>query len=1104
VIVPLHNHSEYSAIDGVSKPLEIVMRAKEIGAPAVGLTDHGVVSGHLEFDKVCRKNDINPILGCELYHGLTFGAAKMPKRDQAHLIVFAMTDDGLQNLWKMVDAAAQEPKFHHVGRNSWEDFETFNEGTIATSACVGGLVPQGVLRGDLEPLNRYLKVWGDRFYIELPTYPGDVLMDDYDFDEPVLMRDVVTQLAEIAWERGIPMVPGDDGHYAYEHQFDVHDAYIAKKTKQDIYTPLDERKMYHPPGALCIKDEATVREALAYLPDEYVDQAIANSIEIGKKADAHLPAVRRHLPVFIPDDCPWVEKGKYDDADVLFLDLVEKGVIWRYGEDAAAKVWEQAAYESEVFIEAGLTHYFLLAWDVFQFCDTRNIERGPGRGSSAGCLVAYALGITDVDPLPYDLYFERFWNPGRAKGFPDIDSDFEKSRRKEVKGYLTERWGHDRVRSIGNTVRLKPKATVENFGIACGLTWAELDALKKLIEDTPDLEILGPDQIGWHERSDPGKTHYVMHGTPMTPHDNGEKIQEWVDNLPRNRVEIVQRAMDLFEVLCNRVSNYGVHASGIVISDEDLPGIAPCRFAGSADQRIPVTQFPMEDIDALLLIKLDALGLRTLDVLGDWRRTVKAKYGVDINWSGLEWRENDPEMWGLLADGFAAGIFQIEDNYPKQLCQDFKPQSVADLSIINALNRPGPIRSGAPASLIKRRAGEEPVEYLDPFLEDLLDETYGWFIYQEEVIAYFKKLGYDLGDADAVRKILGKKQPEKWAALYNGDDEWEGKAYVTIAEQAGVTAYDPIWEVLKDFGKYSFNKSHTVAYATVGFRTLFAKYLLPDEFYAACIRNVAKDKRDDAFPRYVNEARRWGIEVLPPSVLFSSAKCDVVDGAIHFGLSDVKGVGLESAEYFVYLRDEVGAPVETPDALFAFMEELTKERERENRRRTKAGEPKLDGKSPKQLLRANQIEALVTVGAWDELGYRDDVSLQVKQAGEKELINVILTDNTKEAFANNENELAKCDSYEEAFAPWTEDRHHKLLGVVVKVKETKTKAKGEKMGVVTIAYEGDTITFAVFPNKWSSSKFMWKERTPVVVNLTFRNHPEYGPGYSYESGKKLS
>lgn len=1098
--IPLHNHSEYSAIDGVSKISEIIARAQEIGAPAIGLTDHGVVTGHLEFDKQARKAGINPIFGCELYHGLVF-EGKLPKRDQAHLIVMAKNDLGLTNLWRMTDAAAQEPRAHHVGRNNWEDFQRLHEGTIATSACVGGLVPQGILRGDLQPLYKYLDIWGDDFYMEIPTYPGDVMMNDKDLDEPVLMGDLVKELVSVAREHGIPMVHGDDGHYALPHQFDMHNAYVAKGTKQSIDTPIEERKMYHPPGALCVKDETMMREALSYLPDDVVEECIDNSNAIAEMCDAHLPEVKRHLPVFIPDDSPWVEKGKYNNADDLFIDLVTQGVEKRYGPDVPEEVWEKALYESEVFVESGLTHYFLLAWDVFQFCDSREIERGPGRGSSAGCIVAYALGITDVDPLPYDLIFERFWNPGRAKGFPDIDSDFEKSKRRDVKDYLAERWGHDRVRSIGNTIRLKPKAVVEGFGITLGLTWPEMDELKTLIEQVPNLEIFGPDQIGWHERSDPGKTIYVMHPTEnYEDNDVGESIEAWVNSKPKDRRPIIKNALEMFEALCNRVSNYGVHASGIVISDEDLPPYAPCRFAFSAEQRIPVTQFPMEDIDNLLLVKLDILGLRTLDVLGDWRRTVKKKHGIEIDWSGLEWRENDPEMWQLLGDEFTAGIFQIEDGLAKKICGEYKPTSIEDLSIITSLIRPGPDTQ----TFLARRSGAEPVTFLDKSLSDILDNTLGQFLYQEQVIAYFNKLGYSLSDSDAVRKILGKKQPEKLTALHDGLEEWEGKSYVDMANAAGVENAERIWKAIVQFSAYSFNKSHAVVYSTVSLRTLYAKYLLPDEFYAACIRNVAKEKREQAFPRYVNEARRWAIEVLPPDIIKSSAKCDVVRDEIRFGFSDVKGVGLDSSEYLVRLRDKEGAPVETPDVLYEYMEVITKNRERENKRRVKEGLPKLTGKSPKMSLRSNQIETLVTVGAWDELGYRDDITLGVKQQGEKELLNVILTDNTAEAFANNADAISNCDAYVDALAPWEEDRKHTVPGVVVKVKKTKTKEKQEDMGIVTIAYEGDTISFAVFPNKWSGTKFMWKERTPVIVTLNFRNNDVYGPGYSYDSGKKLS
>jgi DNA polymerase III subunit alpha len=1148
--IPLHNHSEYSTIDGISTAEEIAQRViVEMGCPCCGITDHGVVAGHLKFDKAIRKAGGKPIFGCELYHGLHFGQKK-PKRDQAHLIALAMTDEGLKNLWRLNDAAAQEPKFHHVGRNSWEDFEKFHEGIVFTSACPAGLVARGILNDDFEDLNHYLDIMGDDFYIELTTYPGDQVFADKDLPEPVRIADLNLAKWRIAQERGIPVVYGDDGHYAYPDQYKYHDAYVAKSTGQSIFTPLEDRKMWHPEGALCIKTEDEVRIALSYLPEKAVDEALANTVAIGERADAHLPEVRRHLPIFIPRESPWVAEGYADDeADRLFLDLIEEGMYKRYGEDPPEEVIEQTTREAEVFLdpEHNLYHYFLLAWDVMQFCDHADtwlqepdnfknlqleredeipgnpIERGPGRGSSAGCIVAYELGITDVNPLPYDLIFERFWNPGRAKGFPDIDSDFEKSKRYLIKRYLTWRWGHDRVRSIGTVTRMKPKAVIETMWSACGITYTEAEALKKIVEETPDLDILGVDQIGWSREVDPGKVYYVWE-------EVGDKIVEWIGKQPANRQEILAQFIDYCEVLCNRASNYGVHPSGIVISDADLPDIAPCRFAGSTEQRIPVTQFPMDDIDALMLIKFDALGLRTLDVLADWKAQMK-EYGIDIEWSGLEWEDHKEEMWELMERGFAAGIFQIERGYPKKLAEEFKPKTVSDLSTIVALNRPGPIRSGAPDSFIRRRAGEEEIRYDDPFLEDLLDTTYGWFLYQEAVIRFFGKLGYSDSDADAVRKILGKKQPEKWVALYRGEDEWEGKGYIEMAAKAGigdisktqakewrgedVTLADGrllyakdavnawiIWAKIVDFGKYSFNKSHSVAYATIAFRALFAKYNAPSEFYMACIRNVDKNKKAERIPEFVNEARRWGIAVHPPDIEYSEAQVGVHDGDVYFGFSDVKGVGPESANYLVKLRDE-GAPLESPEALFEYMAKLTKERAAENKRLTKEGKPKLAGKSPKQMLQENKISALFTAGAWERLE-GDTTPLRDRQEREKEVLSVILSDNTAEAFAENADEIAECDLYEEAKAPYTEDMRFVLPGVVTHIKDTKVKATGKKMGIVTIEYEGDSIEFAVFPDQWRGSKFLWHERTPGIFTIKHSLNKKTGkPGYHFERGIKL-
>ena len=1100
-MIPLHNHSEYSAIDGLSTAKEIAQRViTDMGCPCCGLTDHGVVAGHLEFDKEIRKAGGKPIFGCELYHGVRFGEKLGNKRDQAHLIALAMTDDGLKNLWRLNDAAAQEPKFHHVGRISWEDLERYHEGIVFTSACVASLVCQGILHDDLDPLNKYLDIIGDDFYIELSTYPASATFHDKDVDGGVSPMDLNKQLVSVAQERGIPLVYGDDGHYAFPHQWEAHDAYVAKSSGESIFVPPESRKMWHPEGALCIKTEEEVRAALSYLPDSVVDEAIDNTVEIGERANASLPETRRHLPVFIPSHSPWVEEGKYEDdqADVLFLDLVTEGMTERYGELPDPKIVEQTIMEAETFIESGLHHYFLLDWDMVQFCHKNGIEVGPGRGSAAGCIVAFELGITDVDPLPYDLIFERFWNPGRAKGFPDIDTDIEKGRRHEVKEYLTKRWGHNRVRSIGNTIRMKPKSVVENMYKFCGISFAEAEALKKIIDRTPDLEILGVDQIGWSSEVDPGKLIYIMD-------EVGEQILEWVIEQPDNRQWILMKFLNLCEILCSRVFSYGVHASGVVVSDEDLMAIAPCRFAGSKEQRIPVTQFAMDDIDALMLVKLDLLGLKTLDVLSDWRKQMKEKHDIEIEWSQLEWDNHPEDMWEMMDRGFAAGIFQIERGYPKKLAEEFKPRSVSDLSIIVALNRPGPIRSGAPDSFIKRRAGEEDISYDHPFLEDILGETFGWFLYQEQVIKFFSKLGYSQSDADVVRKILGKKQPEKWDALYHGKDEWEGKSYILMCEKNNISEGDAnkIWEKLVDFGKYSFNKAHSVAYGTTGFRCNFAKYYGTPEFYKSCITHVDQQKKVERIPEYVNECRRAAIKVHGPDIERSDIYVDTHDGDVYLGFNDIKGMSEDGAHLLIELRDQ-GVDMSTPEKLHEYMESASKEWSAENSRRKKEGLPKQDGKSPKQRLNVGHIERLYTAGAWERLEDYPTPMIQMQQR-EQEMLSVILSDDNDLIFRNNHDIIEDLDYYEEAKQPYTEDMFFKLPGVITNIRETEVKATGKKMGIVTISFEDDSLEFAVFPNEWGSHKFLWRERTPGVFTIKHSLNKKSGKdGYHFDSGFKLT
>jgi DNA polymerase-3 subunit alpha len=1128
---PLHNHSEYSAIDGVSKITEIADRMVEMGSPYCGLTDHGVVAGHLEFDRVFRKRDLKPIFGCELYHGVRFGEKLGQKRDQAHLIAFAMTDEGLKNLWRLNDAAAQEPRFHHVGRNSWEDLERYKEGIVFTSACDLSLVSKGIMRGDYSDLNRYMEILGDNFYIELSTYPADSLFFDKDSDEPVSPQELNEAKVALARERGIPLVYGDDGHYAFPWQFRAHDAYVAKATGQSIFTPVEDRKMYHPEGALCIKGEDEVYEALSYLPDDVISEAMANSIEIAERADAHLPGVERRMPTFIPSECPWVPEGKYsdDEADLLFFDLAEEGMERRYGGDPAPEVLEKTAFEVQTFIEANLHHYFLIAWDVMQFCDNaedfcavmdefmednpgRPIERGPGRGSSAGCIVAYELGITDIDPLPHDLIFERFWNPGRAKGFPDIDSDFEKGLRNLVKRYIEWRYGHDRVRSIGTIGRLTPIALVDKFGPICGLTEEEVTALKRLVKLTPNIDILGPDAIGWSSKAEPGKPIYVMEPTKdYEDNDVGEQIEKWVSKQNVKRQKTIDNFLDLAETLCNRIFNYGVHASGIVISSDDLPEIAPCRFAGGKDQRIPVTQFAMDDIEALMLVKFDALGLRTLDVLADWKRQMKEVHGIEIEWSGLEWEEYPDEFWEMLWE-YPAGVFQIEGGWVAHYSKAFKPKSIADLSKLNAVNRPGPKNSGAPDSIVTRRNGEEDDKFDGrkiPILTDILTETDGWFLYQENVIRYFGAIGYNQSDADVVRKILGKKQPEKWDDLYYGREDWEGKSYLTMTDKAGMDRKDAevVWAMLKEFAKYSFNKAHTAAYGTITFRTHFAKYFGTSEAYMSFVRNVDKQKKAKQIPRFVNEARRLGISIHAPDIEFSQVSPSVHNGDVYLGFQDVKGVSPDSATYLIELREQ-GAPIGTPEELAEYLEGLSKERSKENARRKKENLAPLEGKSPKQRLNAGQITTLFTAGVWERmLNY--PTPLRELQAREKELLSVILSDNVADVIAHNYDELQDIDdTYEEALGeyPGHDVRYH-LPGVITEAEEKKQR-NGRKMGRVTIEWEGEEITFSIFADQWKSHKWLFNERSVGIFTI---KHTQYEDrdgnlrdGYNFERGFVLS
>jgi DNA polymerase-3 subunit alpha len=1108
-LVPIHNHSEASSLDGFATPREIAERCVEIGATCCGLTDHGVVSGHLDFAKELTSRGIKPIFGVELYHGLIPGNDVGKGRDQAHLIVLAETDEGLKNLWRLVNATSARDHFHQVGRSNWDDLEKYRDGLIVTSACPLGLVPRGAIQGDYEHLNHYLDIFGDNFFIEIHTYPIDQVFTDKDSDEPYNMAIVNEALIAIAQERGLPLVYANDAHYAFKSQYPYHDLYLALQTGQTIFTPIDERKMWHPEGALAIMNEEEVRASLEYLPQNVVDEAIANSNSIGERIDAHLPAVSRHLPIFVPSESPFVRNLKIDPsqtAEELFVNLVERGIHNRYGDDPSLEVWDRTIYEVETLIRDKIHHYFLMGWDEIQYAHSDNIEIGPGRGSSSGSIVAYALGITDVDPIHYGLIFERFWNSGRASGFPDIDSDFSRSGRPKIREYLIERWGEKRVCSIGNVSRMKPKAVVDRLHKGCGISYSEAAEIKKIIDGTKDLEIYGPDQIGWDPDLEPGKVVYVKE-------EVGEAIDQWTRADPSKR-GIREEFIKMCEQCCSRIENYGVHASGIVISDIDLDAYAPAYNRGGKEEGIPATMFPMADIDKLGLVKLDVLGLATLDTLDIWKRQM-VKQGVEINWSGLDKEDHPDGLWDLLADGAVAGIFQIEQGYPKDLCKRMKPRSVEDLAVIVALNRPGPIGEKIPESYIARRNGLEEITYPHPILESILKPTYGLFVYQEQVIAFYNAIGYTLSESDAVRSILGKKKPEALAALYEGTGEWEGRAYPDMAIAAGIPkkVADSIWKTLERFAAYSFNKPHAVAYGIICFRTAFAKYYGPAEWYAACIQTVEGKKREKMLPKYVTEGRSYfNIHTFPPDIRFSESEASVIDGDIFLGFSDIKGVA-NSGNVICKLR-EGGYDISTPESFMKQLEESNKEFLVKKKQEAEKGIV-LSEKSPKQQVRQNTIQAILDAGAWDGLGERD-LPLKDVQSFQSELLGVVLTDNIDDILEKHEDVISPCDDYSDALIPFAEKQkmdeaengyaqinyEYKLCGIVTEVRQTTVKKTGAAMAIVTIALGNDELTFAVFSHKWAQKKSMFRYQNVGIFRIRHTGPTEKRDqeGYSFEEG----
>ena len=827
--VHLHVHSEFSILDGACRIPSLAARAAELEMPAVALTDHGSLAGAVELVKETRKHGVKPVLGCEVY---VADDRRAQQKGYAHLTLLAETTEGYGNLIKLSSLGYLEG-YYYKPRVDWELLDRHGKGLVALSGCLSGRVCKALEEGRADDaegeLDRLTTIFGrDSVYVEMQNAHLDV------------QQRINPLLVELAAKRGLPLVATGDVHYLRHEDARAHEALLCIQSGDSLKNPnhwrFDTDHFYF----------KTQAEMLADFPGH--EEALRRTVEVAERCNVEIELGRILLPEFpVPD-------GR--DAFEYLVELCEQGLERRYGQ-ATADLHERLRFELKTIREMGFADYFLIVADFISFAKRNGVSVGPGRGSAAGSLVAYCLEITDIDPIRYDLLFERFLNPGR-KSMPDIDIDFAVDGRERVINYVREKYGSDRVAQIITFGTMAARAAVRDAGRVLEVPYGVVDKIAKLIPEGPGQsleECLKP----------------------------GAELRQSYDSDPMAR-EIVDLARPL-EGLTRQDS---IHAAGVVIGAEPLMNIVPLQQKGT-DQEI-VTQFSMNTIEALGLLKMDFLGLRNLDVID---QACELADGIDIAGIPLD----DKKTYAMLARGEATGVFQFESSGMREALRQVKPTLFEDLIALVALYRPGPM-AYIPV-YARRKAGQERVSYPDERLKPITSATYGICIYQEQYMEIAKQIaGFSPAEADDLRKAIGKKIHSLMASL-------KGKFLEGCAAHGvSVGVANQLWADMEQAQDYSFNKSHAACYALIAYRTAWLRANHPREYMAALISSVMNTK--DKVPFYVNACHDLAIDVLPPDVNTSQIDFAVVEGKIRFGLNAVKNVGESACRSIVRAREEGG------------------------------------------------------------------------------------------------------------------------------------------------------------------------------------------------------
>ena len=856
----LHVHTEYSLLDGSNKINEYVARVKELGMNSAAITDHGVMFGCIDFYRAAKAAGIKPILGCEVYvaPGSRFDREVGQAEDRYyHLVLLAENNHGYENLMKIVSKAFVDG-FYYKPRVDMELLKEYHEGIIALSACLAGEVAKNITRGMYEEAKsaalRYEEIFGKgNFFLELQ-----------DHGIPQQQR-VNQQLLRMSQETGIALVATNDVHYTYDTDAEAHDILLCVQTRKLLS---DENRMRYEGGQYYVKSPEEMAELFPYIPE-----ALENTQKIADRCEVEIEFGVTKLPKF---DVP----APYTSWEYLNK-LCYDGLKERYSGDLT-ELEKRLEYELGVIKTMGYVDYFLIVWDFIRFARDHDIMVGPGRGSAAGSLVSYTLGITKLDPIKYNLLFERFLNPERVC-MPDIDVDFCYERRQEVIDYVVEKYGKDRVVQIVTFGTMAARGVIRDVGRVMDLPYAQCDMIAKMIPEELNITI-----------------------------DKALKMNPELKNL-YNTDETVKKLIDMSRRLEGLPRHTSMHAAGVVISQKSVDEYVP--LARASDGSI-VTQFTMTTLEELGLLKMDFLGLRTLTVIQKAVKLIERNKGISLDMDCVDY--SDKQVYDMLGAGKTEGVFQLESAGMTNFMKELKPESLEDIIAGISLYRPGPM--DFIPQYIEGKNNPDSIHFLCPQLEPILSATYGCIVYQEQVMQIVRSLGgYTLGRSDLVRRAMSKKkaavmEKERQNFVYGNEEEGvPGCVNRGISEEVANTIY----EQMMDFAKYAFNKSHAAAYAVVAYQTAYLKCHFPVEFMAALMTSVIDNPSKVA--GYILSSRKMGIAILPPDINKGDSTFSVDGGGIRYGLSAIKSIGRPVIDAIVEERELRGGFTSLRD----FIERMT-------------------------------------------------------------------------------------------------------------------------------------------------------------------------------------